>query len=135
MKPHTMKTLTTRDIEIPGGWQAWIPEGTDDEQALQAYTRYFQADGFPPGKAREKAEETLRRVLEQDWKRRLTQFVRREARRHHARVGSLAGFDPEKLQSGFMPWDQDIGRHGKAALRQLRSEMIRAGLEEQHESD
>ena len=121
-----MPELTTGNITIPGGWHAWVPEGTNDAQALQLYARYYAADGLRPAQSLEKAEAMLQAVLQNDWSRRLTQFVRREAKLHVSKVGSLAGFDPERLQAAFMPHDNKIGCGGKNALRVLRAEMVAA---------
>ena len=118
MKKVPMDEIETKGLRIEGGWEAWVPEVTPDEDAIQTYSRYFQGLGRPPGAARKEALETVQKTFDSAFLRGLRLSVARWARLYHEKFGNLDGFDPSFMQGAYVPFD-NTGRRGKVFAQEM----------------
>jgi hypothetical protein len=121
---------TSRGYEIPGGWIALVPAFSCDAE----YEARLTSDILPSlnhhqPKAQEEARRRIDNLGRTEFVRRLKEFIKRNADEYgrkwpHARIGKrLAGFDPEKLQYAFTPYQESPGRDGKLKLKNMLVEM------------
>lgn len=136
-QPEISTSLRKRKIVVPGGWFAYVPEVAVKELDVVALGRYFSSVyGAKPSRARAETIQRVQQLFTSCWLRQLHESVRRWARVYAGQFpalrqldGTLAGFDPEKLQmaGGFVPRD-NTGRRGKHWVRDTLTQMARGEL-------
>lgn len=124
-----------RTLFVPGGWMATVPEVTPDPQALQAFQRYLEADGMTPALARLTALDTIQGVFEAGYLRGIRNMLYSRVKDYADRWpqlvredGTLEGFDPERLQGAYFPFER-VGRRGKSFVDIMLGEMAKEVLD------
>lgn len=114
-------------LEIPGGWQARVPEieVVRGDPRFSEIVVAFQRYGNRPGEAEKLAREALVDVFTQRWMSSLRAFVGRAALRHTNSGAPLATFRPEIAQRAFVPGLDAVTEPGKGnlLLREVLEEM------------
>lgn len=116
-----MPDLTTeRGYKIPGGWQAWVPEIFADATYMRALTEALRPiEPEPEREARRRVQE----VWEVEFLSRLKDFIKRNGdmygkrwREKVGKDGTLQGFDPETLQTRYLPGSRSAGNKPKTNI-------------------
>lgn len=149
-----MKLVEMPDIEVkhpeqrlklfvPGGWHARVAEVTIDAPTLAAYTRYL-------GNERE-ARELHQKVYESGYIKGLRLAIARRAQEYATRFPDLVaplprqysttreyvtlrGFDPERLQGTYVPFDQP-GRGGNVTIDTTLTELAQEARASAHSAN
>ena len=115
---------------IPGGWKAWVPEFFVDATYMQALTQALAPYHPEPEK---EARRRMQDMGEVGFVSRLKDFIRRHADRYAKRFPhtrrpdrTLAGFDPERLQTRFIPGERSWGNNPKPYITKALTEMAAA---------
>lgn len=139
MKKLSMSDITadhpsklSAKIFIPGGWQAYVGEVALDAKTLDVYSRYLHS--------RREAAAVAQRVYESGFLVGLRACIKRRAQEYAERFPDLVheekkfrttrkiylldGFDPEKVQALYVPFD-NTGRPGKPFAQDILFEMAR----------
>lgn len=126
---------------VPGGWTAQVPEVTGEPQILDAYKRYFIQDGNSSQMAAELARETVQETYRHGFIDGLRDSIWAHAREYavmypelrqrselSSRGGNveitMRGFDPEVMQSAYVPF-QRPGRAGLGFVKDMLRRMAR----------
>lgn len=137
-----MKSIDMTDIEckhpsrrgvsilVPGGWTAYVGEVTLDEQMLGVYARYLGDEAEARALAQRVYESGFMAGLRHAIQRRAQEYatlfpdLEREVKRWRTskKYVVLDGFDPEKVQACYVPFD-NTGRQGKAFAEKMLQEM------------
>lgn len=125
-------------LRVEGGWEARVPElaPPDTDDVFRAHVRYRVQDGLSADEAEQDVRSRYLRGWISWYKRQLKYSIRGWAERYaemHPELvaddGSLAGFDPERMQSCYFPFE-NTGRKGKPFARELMREMAQEAKNE-----
>ena len=108
---------TYMGYRIAGGWNAWVPDFFADATYMQALTEALRPSEQHPEK---EARNRIQQFCEIEFLSRLKDFIKRNGdiygKRWRDRVASdgiLIGFDPEALQTRFLPGGHSAGNRPK----------------------
>jgi hypothetical protein len=102
---------------IPGGWKAWVPDFFASTPYMRALTEALRKDYPEPER---EARARIQQFCEIEYLSRLKDFIKRNGdaygKRWRDKVGIdkvLIGFDPEALQTRFIPGNKSAGNRPK----------------------
>lgn len=131
MRRVEVRWIRSHGVRIAGGWHALVPDASIDASFLKEMALRFQRLGAPVAVAEARARAAMQRMFEGHYVTHLRMFTARKAREYVDRYGDLRGFDPERLQAGFIPRDFHGGGRSlflERLMQEMRDTEISNGL-------
>lgn len=117
-----MPEIKRKHIHIPGGWHAHVPRIDLEPCVLDAWVAYLRQQGVGVLQSRAKAQQIGQDVYVAGFRPGLLHHTAYWAKKYHKRYNTLDGFDPERVQGGYVPFVR-YGRRGQPFMNSMLGEM------------
>ncbi len=137
--PHIKRKLGNKYLFIPGGWFARVPRVKIEPCVIDAWALYLRQEGMGVVEALDEAKMIGQRVYAAGDRPALLSHTMYWAAKYARaypetleefdpahKIYSLHGYDPEIVQSGYVP-QHKTGKHGKPFMNRMLREMRENG--------
>ncbi len=113
------KLVINNKIRLEGGWMMRVPDVQVDRSELQTLKTNLMRLGYPSLLAEDITTKSVQSLFNSAWQRSVMNFMRYTIKLYVKSFGSTEGFDPEYMQSFYVPQANRIWRgRGNPLIRE-----------------